>query len=90
MTVLDNVLTGMDRTLRGGIVGMALRLPGIRRDEQAAARAGPRVAATSSAWKNASGCWPRIFPTAISVGWRSPAPWPPSRKCCCWTSPPPA
>ncbi len=45
MTVLDNVLTGMDRTLRGGIVGMALRLPGVRRDEQAAPRAGPRVVA---------------------------------------------
>ena len=36
MNVLDNVLTAMDRRLPGGVVRMALRLPGIRRQEQAA------------------------------------------------------
>jgi ABC-type branched-subunit amino acid transport system ATPase component len=36
MTVLENVLTAMDRQIRGGIVRMALRTPGIRRQEQAA------------------------------------------------------
>ncbi|HEY2895456.1 MAG TPA: ABC transporter ATP-binding protein [Pirellulales bacterium] len=35
-TVLDNVLVAMDRKLKGGIVRMALRLPGVRRAEQAA------------------------------------------------------
>jgi branched-chain amino acid transport system ATP-binding protein len=36
MTVLENVLTGMDRRLKGGVIRMALQLPGIRRQEQAA------------------------------------------------------
>jgi len=36
MTVLENVLTGMDRQLPGGVLRMALQLPGIRRQEQAA------------------------------------------------------
>ncbi len=41
MTVLDNVLTAMDRRLTGGVVRMALQTPGIRRQEHAArARAG--------------------------------------------------
>jgi branched-chain amino acid transport system ATP-binding protein len=34
MTVLENVLTGMDRRLHGGVIRMALQLPGIRRQEQ--------------------------------------------------------
>jgi ABC-type branched-subunit amino acid transport system ATPase component len=36
MTVLENVLTGMDRYLHGGVIRMALQLPGIRRQEQKA------------------------------------------------------
>jgi ABC-type branched-subunit amino acid transport system ATPase component len=36
MTVLDNVLTGMDRRLAGGVVRIALQLPGIRRQERIA------------------------------------------------------
>ncbi len=36
MTVLDNVLTAMDRRLRGGVIRMALQGPGIRRQERAA------------------------------------------------------
>ncbi len=36
MTVLDNVLSAMDRRVRGGIVRMALRTPGIRHSEQSA------------------------------------------------------
>ena len=36
MTVLENVLTGMDRRLHGGVIRMALQLPGIRRQEQMA------------------------------------------------------
>ncbi|MBI3839140.1 MAG: ABC transporter ATP-binding protein [Planctomycetia bacterium] len=36
MTVLENVLTGMDRGLRGGVIRMALQLPGIRQQERAA------------------------------------------------------
>ncbi len=35
MTVLDNVLTAMDRRLASSIVRMALRLPGVARDERA-------------------------------------------------------
>ena len=36
MTALDNVLVGMDRGMRGGIFGMALRTPRICRDEELA------------------------------------------------------
>ncbi len=36
MTVLENVLVGMDRTLSRNVFGMALRLPGLRQEEHAA------------------------------------------------------
>ena len=36
MTVLDNVLTGMDRRIKGGVFRMALQLPSIKRQEAAA------------------------------------------------------
>ncbi len=36
MTVLENILVGMDRTLSRNIFAMALRLPGLRRQEAAA------------------------------------------------------
>ncbi|HEY1786154.1 MAG TPA: ATP-binding cassette domain-containing protein, partial [Pirellulales bacterium] len=36
MTVLENVLTGMDRSFQAGIVRMALRTPAVRREEAAA------------------------------------------------------
>jgi branched-chain amino acid transport system ATP-binding protein len=39
MSVLDNVLAGMDRRLHGGVVRMALNTPGIRRQDLAARRA---------------------------------------------------
>lgn len=45
MTVLENVLTAMDQQLRGGIVRMALRTPGIRRAEQAAQERSGRLLA---------------------------------------------
>jgi ABC-type branched-subunit amino acid transport system ATPase component len=38
MTALDNVLTAMDRHVQGGVLRMALRTPGIRRQEAAAAK----------------------------------------------------
>ncbi len=36
MTVQDNVLTAMDRKLKGGVIRMALQTPGIRRQEREA------------------------------------------------------
>jgi ABC-type branched-subunit amino acid transport system ATPase component len=36
MTVLENVLIGMDRTLTANVFAMALRLPGLNREEEAA------------------------------------------------------
>jgi ABC-type branched-subunit amino acid transport system ATPase component len=38
MTVLDNVLAGMDRRLHGGVIRMAINTPGIRRQDLAARR----------------------------------------------------
>jgi ABC-type branched-subunit amino acid transport system ATPase component len=40
MTVLDNVLVALDRRLRGGVIRMALQLPGMKRQEQAARERG--------------------------------------------------
>ena len=37
-TAVDNVLVGMDRSLTGGVLQMALQLPGIRASERAARR----------------------------------------------------
>ena len=39
MTVLENVLVGMDRTLSRNVFGMALRLPFLRQEEHAAEKA---------------------------------------------------
>jgi ABC-type branched-subunit amino acid transport system ATPase component len=36
MSVMDNVLVGMDRRLSGGVLRMALQTPGIRREDHAA------------------------------------------------------
>ena len=80
MTVLDNVLTAMDRSIQGGVVRMALQSPGIRRQERAGPRARAATARASSAWRARRPCWPRTCPTATSAGWKSPVPWPPSRK----------
>jgi branched-chain amino acid transport system ATP-binding protein len=38
MTVLENVLVGMDRSLSRNVFAMALRLPGLRREEEEAER----------------------------------------------------
>ena len=38
MTVRENVLVGLDRTLTRNVFAMALRLPGLRREEEAAER----------------------------------------------------
>src|SRR5262249_20906874 len=38
MTVLENVLVGMDRSLSRNVLAMALRLPGLRREEEEAER----------------------------------------------------
>jgi ABC-type branched-subunit amino acid transport system ATPase component len=43
MTVLENVLVGLDRTIQGGVAAMLLRTPANRRGEEAA-----RVAATEA------------------------------------------
>ena len=50
---------------------------------------GPRSCSTSSGSATPPTTWPATCPTATSGGWRSPAPWPPTPSCCCWTSRPP-
>jgi len=45
MTVLDNVLTGMDRKFRAGVARMALRTPAVERQEQQGRRAAEELLA---------------------------------------------
>ena len=61
--------------------------PRVRREEREVAREGARRARVrghhSSAGTTIS---PSTSPTATSGGWRSPARWRPTRRCCCSTS----
>ena len=77
MTVLENVMVGAER-------------PG----NDVAGQPGPVVeralAALDFVGRRATPCAPSAsFPTATSATWRSPAPWPATPSCSCWTNPPP-
>ena len=52
------------------------------------ARAHARSCWSSSGSAGSPTSWPATCPTATSAGWRSPARWPPTRRCCCSTSRP--
>ncbi len=86
MTVLENVLTGMDRDFRAGIVRMALRTPAARREEAAARAKAMEWLRLVGLESRAGNLLARNFPMASSGGWRLPGRWRPSRACCCWTN----
>jgi ABC-type branched-subunit amino acid transport system ATPase component len=79
MSARDNVLVGMHCRLKANALGAVLRTPGVVREEREAnARARELLDYVGLADRD------------DSAAWRSPAPWPPSRSCCCSTSRPPA
>ena len=85
---------------RGERAGRAARADEAEPVLVAAARAGlssaarpRRPGAPRSCWSSSGSpvsptSWPATCPTATSGGWRSPARWPPNRRCSCSTSPP--
>lgn len=79
MTVLENVLVGLDRTIPGGVPAMLFRSFANRRAEAAAQQRASRVS-SSSAWRATPTESPASFPTATSVGSRSPGRWPLARS----------
>ena len=87
MTVLENVLVGMDRRFRASYLTMALRLRNVRREErELSARAAELL--TFVGLQAGTIASPRTSPTATSAGSRSPGPWRASRNFCCSTSRP--
>ena len=77
MTVLENVLVGMDRRFpKQPACGMIFRTPGMRRAEAAAEPPAVELLEFVGLADKQANCWPRTCPMATSGGWRSPARWP--------------
>jgi branched-chain amino acid transport system ATP-binding protein len=89
LTVLDNVRIAFDSQIRYSLIGALGQLGGQQREED-------RSVAESLALlehfglRDVARLYPASSPTARSGAWRSPAPSPCSRRCCCSTSRPPA
>ena len=81
ISVIDNVKIAMNAQMRYPTLAGILRLPSYRREEQEV---------HSRAMELLGRAKPTTFPTASSAGWKLPAPWPPTPRCCCWMSPRPA
>ena len=89
MTAMENVMVARHCRTQSEFFGSLFMTPAFRQEEldiQKSARV-----RCSRRWdcSTAGTHSPRIFRTAISAGWKSPArsPWNPN--CFCWTSPPP-
>jgi branched-chain amino acid transport system ATP-binding protein len=88
MSALDNVMTGEHARMRAGVLDSLLHTRAQRERSGACANARSSCCASS-----ASNRWPTstrpTSPTVCSAGSRSRGRSPPSRSCCCSTSPPP-
>jgi branched-chain amino acid transport system permease protein len=86
MSVVDNVLAGMDSRLRSGVLTSVLRLPGQRGE-------GRRTGREARYWLDFVGLSDKAtrrapsFPTVTSAAWTSPARWRAIRWSCSWTNP---
>ena len=89
MTALENVMVGCHVRTRAGVFGAILKAP---RRAPRRRRSGkrPSTCCITCGSRNGRMTWRRIFPTATSDGWKSPAPWPPTPSCSLWTSRRPA
>ena len=91
MTATENAMIGVHSRMHAGLFGSIIRTPRVRREERDDARQGARGARVRRhprALVRPSGA--STSPTATSGGWRSPARSRRIRRCCCWTSRPPA
>jgi branched-chain amino acid transport system permease protein len=89
LSVLDNVRVGRHGRMHNGFWSSLLALPAARREETAA-RSHALALLQLVGWVGARTRRPAACPTACNAGWNWRARWPPSRSCCCWTSPPQA
>ena len=78
MTVIENILVGMTRSIPAHPLLAALGL-GKQADEATPSSRRPSCS-RSSAWRASTTNWPRTSPTATSGGSRSPARWRPNPK----------
>ena len=81
MTALENVMVGRYCRTTTGPFTSIIRGPKFQRDEAGGPATGRRSCSTSSVSATRPTTWPATSRTAISVGWRSPGRWPPTRSC---------
>ena len=89
LTVLDNVLIGLNNEMKYSAASAILRLPGYWRRERIAKERALELLSIST-WKMWRIIWQAACRMAHSAGWRSSAHWRRIRACCCWMSLPPA
>ena len=84
MSVLENVAIGAHLRGSGGVsVGLAARAP-----EESACSPRRRGRSAGSGWRPTCTTRPARWPWGSSASSRSPAPWPPTRRCCSTSRPP--
>ena len=88
-SVLDNVLLGLHLASRQRPLAIILGLPSVAREERALAEEARRILDFVDLEERRA-CSPRRCPTASCGCSRWPSRSPPSRSCCCSTSPSPA
>lgn len=88
MTVLDNVKVGLHNQVVYGMWTGILRLPSFREKEHEMDRRAMKLLKIFDLDAEANYKASQL-PYANSASWKLPAPWLPTRNCCCWTSPQP-
>lgn len=85
MTALENVMVGRHVRTGAGVLG-AIFHSKANRQEEAAIRQKASTCCITCGLRSGPTTLPRIFPTAISADWKSPAPWRRNPSCCVSTS----
>lgn len=89
LSVFDNVRVAFHLHVVSGVAHSLTRGPVFRNEEKEIAAQVMDMLELSSSGKFADAP-ARACPTATSAGWKSSAPSPRARSCCCWMNPPPA
>ena len=89
MTVVDTILAGMHRKLKGGFLSCGFWLPGIKRQEKEALKKGKRISwSLWVCWADGNGL-PRSSLSGSREYWRWGGPLPWTRGSFSWMNPPP-
>ena len=89
MTAEENVLVGRHVRMKQSPLSSLLHGPKFKRSEAEARERTRGAARVRRARAGSPTSWRATCPTATSGGWRSPARWRRTRRCCCSTSRPP-